>query len=50
MNGGGNGVATILPEPTAMWTASSGGFLNGTNSIPDHYEGFHTCMGKSLSR
>ena len=46
-NGGGNGVATILPEE-AMWTASFGVFPNGTNSIWIITKDFPFYMGKSL--
>ena len=47
-NGGGNGVATILPKKEAVWMASSGGSPNGMNGIWTITRAFPTCTGKNL--
>ena len=49
MNGGGNGVATILPAEGSCVDASSGGSPNRTNGIWTITRDFPIYMGRNLS-
>ena len=48
-NGGGVGVATVLPEPDSFVTASSGAFPNGMNGVWTITRVFPICTARRLS-